>query len=96
MSGAMNSKLERNIGWVVLLILMVGCLQVLRPFLSALLWAVAFGFIGVFLGPTVAGGRLPVGDQMVGNQKCCASCWFWAAKDLDPAGHKPVRGKLDS
>jgi predicted PurR-regulated permease PerM len=38
--GAMNSKLERNIGWVILLILLAGCLLVLRPFISALLWAV--------------------------------------------------------
>jgi len=36
----MNSKLERNIGWVILLILLAGCLLVLRPFISALLWAV--------------------------------------------------------
>jgi predicted PurR-regulated permease PerM len=36
----MNSKLERNIGWAILLVLLVGCLLVLRPFLSALLWAV--------------------------------------------------------
>ncbi|MEI6193554.1 MAG: AI-2E family transporter [Verrucomicrobiota bacterium] len=36
----MHSKLERNIGWVILLVLLAGCLLVLRPFLSALLWAV--------------------------------------------------------
>lgn len=36
----MNSKVERNIGWVILLILLAGCLLVLRPFISALLWAV--------------------------------------------------------
>lgn len=36
----MNSKLERNIGWVILFVLLAGCLLVLRPFLSALLWAV--------------------------------------------------------
>jgi len=36
----MNSKLERNIGWVILLVLLAGCLLVLRPFISALLWAV--------------------------------------------------------
>jgi predicted PurR-regulated permease PerM len=36
----MDSKLERNIGWAILLILLAGCLLVLRPFLSALLWAV--------------------------------------------------------
>jgi predicted PurR-regulated permease PerM len=36
----MNSKLERNLGWAVLLVLLAGCLLVLRPFLSAVLWAV--------------------------------------------------------
>ena len=36
----MNSKLEQSIGWVVLFLLLAGCLLVLRPFLSALLWAV--------------------------------------------------------
>jgi predicted PurR-regulated permease PerM len=35
-----NSKLERNIGWTVLLVLLAGCLLVLRPFMSALLWAI--------------------------------------------------------
>jgi predicted PurR-regulated permease PerM len=32
--------LERNLGWIALLLLLVGCLLVLRPFASALLWAV--------------------------------------------------------
>ena len=36
----MNSKLESSLGWIVLFILLAGCLLVLRPFLSALLWAV--------------------------------------------------------
>jgi predicted PurR-regulated permease PerM len=36
----MNSKLEQSIGWIVLLVLLAGCLIVLRPFVSALLWAV--------------------------------------------------------
>jgi len=31
--------IERNIGWAVLLALLVGCLLVMRPFVSALLWA---------------------------------------------------------
>ena len=35
-----RSKLEQNLGWAVLLALVVGCLIVLRPFVSALLWAV--------------------------------------------------------
>jgi predicted PurR-regulated permease PerM len=33
-------KLERNIGWAVLLLLLGGCLLVMLPFVSALLWAV--------------------------------------------------------
>jgi predicted PurR-regulated permease PerM len=33
------TKLEKNLGWIVLLLLLGGCLLVLRPFLSALLWA---------------------------------------------------------
>lgn len=36
----MNSKLERNLGLLILLLLLAGCLLVLRPFLSAVLWAV--------------------------------------------------------
>src|SRR5437870_2330469 len=34
------ARLERNLGALVLLLLFVGCLLVLRPFASALLWAV--------------------------------------------------------
>src|SRR5437764_5681490 len=34
------ASLERNLGWITLLLLLVGCLLVLRPFASALLWAV--------------------------------------------------------
>lgn len=33
-------KVERNLGWVVVLLLFLGCLLVLRPFVSALLWAI--------------------------------------------------------
>ncbi len=33
------SKLEQNLGWILLLLLLAGCLLVLRPFVSALLWA---------------------------------------------------------
>lgn len=36
----LRSKLERNLGWIFLLVLLAGCLLVLRPFVSALLWAV--------------------------------------------------------
>ena len=36
----LRSKLERNLGWIVLLVLLAGCLLVLLPFVSALLWAV--------------------------------------------------------
>ncbi len=39
-----GQRLERNLGWIALLILLGGCLLVLRPFVSALLWAVVLCF----------------------------------------------------
>src|SRR6266404_9679687 len=39
-----QTKLERIISGIVLLILVVGCLLVLRPFVSALLWAAVLCF----------------------------------------------------
>jgi predicted PurR-regulated permease PerM len=38
------ARLEENLGWIVLLILLIGCLLVLRPFASALLWAAVLCF----------------------------------------------------
>jgi predicted PurR-regulated permease PerM len=35
----LQSRWEQTLGWVVLLALLAGCLVVLRPFVSALLWA---------------------------------------------------------
>jgi len=35
-----NQKTERNIGLVIVLLLLAGCLLVMRPFVSALLWAI--------------------------------------------------------
>ncbi len=40
----LRSKLEQNLGWIVLLVLLAGCLVVLRPFVSALLWAVILSY----------------------------------------------------
>jgi predicted PurR-regulated permease PerM len=40
----LRSQLERFLGWAVLFALAVGCLFVLRPFVSALLWAVVLSF----------------------------------------------------
>ena len=40
----LRSKLEQTLGWAVLLALVVGCLIVLLPFVSALLWAVVLSF----------------------------------------------------
>jgi predicted PurR-regulated permease PerM len=34
----LRSKLEQKLGWIILLVLLGGCLLVLRPFVSALLW----------------------------------------------------------
>lgn len=38
------ARLEQNLGWIILLLLLIGCLLVLRPFASALLWAVVLCF----------------------------------------------------
>ena len=35
----LTQKIERNLGWAVVLLLLGGCLLVLRPFVSAMLWA---------------------------------------------------------
>jgi predicted PurR-regulated permease PerM len=39
MKNESRSRLEYNLGWAVLILLLLGCLVVLRPFVSALLWA---------------------------------------------------------
>jgi len=33
------ARLDQNLVWIALLLLLIGCLLVLRPFVSALLWA---------------------------------------------------------
>jgi predicted PurR-regulated permease PerM len=38
------ARLEQSLGWLVLLLLLAGCLLVLRPFASGLLWAVVLCF----------------------------------------------------
>jgi len=38
------ARLERNLGAIMLLVLLAGCLLVLRPFASSLLWAVVLSF----------------------------------------------------
>src|SRR5271163_2934650 len=40
----LRSRSERNLGWAFLVALLAGCLIVLRPFVSALLWAVVLAF----------------------------------------------------
>jgi len=40
----LRSQLEQNLGWALLVVLLGGCLFVLRPFVSALLWAVVLCF----------------------------------------------------
>jgi predicted PurR-regulated permease PerM len=41
---AKPARLEQSLGWIVLLLLLIGCLLVLRPFASSLLWAVVLCF----------------------------------------------------
>jgi predicted PurR-regulated permease PerM len=40
----LRSQLDRNLGGIILGILVVGCLIILRPFVSALLWAVVLSY----------------------------------------------------
>jgi predicted PurR-regulated permease PerM len=40
----LDSNWEKNVGWIVLLVLLAGCLLVMLPFMSALLWAVVLSF----------------------------------------------------
>jgi predicted PurR-regulated permease PerM len=40
----LSEKLERSLGWIIILLLFGGCLLVLRPFVSALLWGVVLCF----------------------------------------------------
>ncbi|HEY1787841.1 MAG TPA: AI-2E family transporter [Verrucomicrobiae bacterium] len=44
MNTAPRSQLEHNLGWAVLILLLLGCLLVMRPFASALLWAIVLCF----------------------------------------------------
>ena len=40
----LRTRLEQNLGWGILLLLFVGCLLVLWPFVTALLWAAVLSF----------------------------------------------------
>jgi predicted PurR-regulated permease PerM len=40
----LRSKLERKLGWIIVALVLAGCLLVLLPFASALLWAVVLAF----------------------------------------------------
>ena len=40
----LRTKLEHNLGWIALSLLLLGCLWVMRPFISSFLWAVVLSF----------------------------------------------------
>jgi predicted PurR-regulated permease PerM len=40
----LRTKLEQNLGWGILFLLLIGCLLVLWPFVTALLWAAVLSF----------------------------------------------------
>jgi predicted PurR-regulated permease PerM len=40
----MKTNLEKSIGWILLALLTVGCLLVIKPFISSLLWATVLSF----------------------------------------------------
>jgi predicted PurR-regulated permease PerM len=39
-----QSRLEQNLGWFILFLLAAGCVLVMMPFVSALVWAVVLTF----------------------------------------------------
>src|SRR5262245_11120160 len=41
---ALRNKLEQNLGWLLLFLLLLGCLLVLWPFVTALLWAAVLSY----------------------------------------------------
>lgn len=43
-TGTKPARFEQSLGWIVLVALFIGCLFVLRPFVSALLWAAVLCF----------------------------------------------------
>jgi predicted PurR-regulated permease PerM len=60
-----RSKLEQSLGWIVLCLLLVGCLIVILPFVSALLWGVV---LAISCWP--AYGRLL---KLTGNRRTLSS-----------------------
>ena len=40
----LRTRLEQNLGWGILVLLLIGCLLVLWPFVTALLWAAVLSF----------------------------------------------------
>src|SRR4051812_4536380 len=40
----LRSRLEKNLGWFILVVLASGCVFVMRPFVTALLWAAILSF----------------------------------------------------
>ena len=41
---SLDTRLEQKLGWIILALVLGGCLLVLLPFVSALLWAVVLCF----------------------------------------------------
>jgi len=70
----LRSKLEQNLGWIVLALLLAGCAWVMRPFVSALLWAVVLSFSSWPLYRrllTWLGGRRTLGAVIVALGMIC-------------------------
>ena len=39
-----RSRIEPFLGWLALLVLLIGCVVVLRPFLTSLMWAIVLSY----------------------------------------------------
>jgi predicted PurR-regulated permease PerM len=70
----LRSKLEQKLGWIILAIVLGGCLLVLLPFASSLLWAVVLTFSSWPLYRRLVnllGGRRTLAALLMALAMCC-------------------------
>jgi predicted PurR-regulated permease PerM len=70
----LRPKLEQNLGWIILALVLGGCILILLPFASALLWAVVLSYSSWPLYrrlANVVGGRRTLAAFLMALAMCC-------------------------
>jgi len=70
----LRPKLEQNLGWIILALVLGGCILILLPFASALLWAVVLSYSSWPLYRrlvNVVGGRRTLAALLMALAMCC-------------------------